>query len=179
MLGPLSRIKVIKDLLLNKLDGLENRIELATTRLEQINKRIEELHVFSRAQLENESSLLEASIYTIETLKKHQTQPKTAAPSADPASFSRLGRSLVLLGNATEINYVRTALASEDYELLAVEWDWDSDLDPARFADGTPILLCKLPMKREHWQSIDKLQDKLSDNLFVLSWLRPSQPPST
>lgn len=150
----LNRIKVIKELFLNKLDEILRRLE----QLEEISKTTQDLTAltrrldnFAEAQLENETALLEASIRTLQVLEAKPTP------------------SFLLLGNAEETASARQTLGIASANSQTIDWNWHDDLNLSALPDKTQVLLCKIPTESYHWESIQKLQQKVSGSLGVFS----------
>ncbi|MBD1912357.1 MULTISPECIES: hypothetical protein [unclassified Leptolyngbya] len=150
----LNRIKVIKELLLNKLDEILRRLE----QLEGLSKTTQDIAVltrrldnFAEAQLENETALLEASIRILQILEARPT------------------RSFLLLGNAQETAAAQQTLGIPSSNLQAMGWNWHDDLELSVISDKTQIILCKLPTEPHHWESLQKLQQKVPGSLGIFS----------
>lgn len=150
----LNRIKVLKDLVLNKLDEILRRLD----QLEEISKTTQDLAAltrrldnFAEAQLENETALLEASIRTLQVLE------------AKPAL------AFLLLGNAEETASAQQALGIASTHSQTIDWNWHDDLDLSVIPDKTQVILCKIPTESHHWESAQKLQQKVPGSLGIFS----------
>jgi hypothetical protein len=145
----LNRIKAIKDLFLEKLDTILQRLE----RLDDIDRTTKEiaalnrrLDTFAEVQLENEAALLQSSIRTLQLL--------------DPAaSLEKIP--LLLLGSRAEMAIVQGMLDSQKYHIQTREWDWGMAIaQDISDTDALHIVICKLPQEPEHWEVLQKLQQR-------------------
>ncbi|MEO1208802.1 MAG: hypothetical protein AAFX78_04585 [Cyanobacteria bacterium J06638_20] len=152
----LNRIKAIKDLFLEKLDTILQRldrlddIDRTTKEIAALNRRLE---TFAEAQLENEAALLQSSIRTLQLL--------------DPAAA--LGKiPLLLLGDGAEMAAVQGMLDTQKYHIQTHEWDWGMVIaQDISDADTLQIVLCKLPQTPEHWEALQKLQHRFPGRVAV------------
>lgn len=158
----LNRIKVIKDLFLEKLDAILQRLD----RLEEIDRTTKEiaalnrrLDTFAEAQLENEAALLQSSIRTLQLL--------------DPsASLEKMP--LLLLGNEAETAAVQAMLSTQKYHIQTQEWDWGGAIAPTSTSPDTlHLLICKLPHEPHHWETLQKLQQQHPGRIAICTRFNP------
>ncbi|MEO1147137.1 MAG: hypothetical protein AAFY26_16255 [Cyanobacteria bacterium J06638_22] len=152
----LNRIKAIKNLFLEKLDTILQRLE----RLDDIDRTTKEiaalnrrLDAFAEAQLENEAALLQSSIRALHLL--------------DPAaSMEKIP--LLLLGGGTDMAVVQGMLDKQKYHIQTREWDWNMAIaQDIPDTDALQIVLCKLPQEPQHWEVLQKLQQRFSGRVAV------------
>lgn len=152
----LNRIKAIKDLFLEKLDTILQRLD----RLEDLDRTTKEiaalnrrLDTFAEAQLENEAALLQSSIRTLQLLDPSASLEETP---------------LLLLGDATEIAAVQAMLGTQKYRIQTHEWAWGMAIaQDISDADSLQVVICKLPREPQHWEALHKLQQHFPGRVAV------------
>jgi hypothetical protein len=167
----LNRFKLIKDLVLGKLDEVLARLSELKDLQKTVNQLIdktEHLEQLAASQLANDASLLQASIQTIQILNALQSHPSVSHPSVSSGSLSPW----LLLGTAQEVGSIQQQLKSRSIHSVTQDWHWGEMPDLAAFPDSVQVVVCKVPTDPAHWEALQKLQQQVPEPLLMMSGLR-------
>ena len=168
----LNRFKLIKDLVLGKLDEILARLselkDLQST-VDQLIEKTDQLEQLAASQLANDASLLQASIQAIQSLNTLQAHPSLSPvhPSVSSGNLSPW----LLLGTATEVGSIQQHLKSHSIHSLTQDWHWGEVPDLTALPDSVQVVVCKVPTDPAHWDALQKLQQQVPKPLLMMSGL--------
>jgi hypothetical protein len=88
-----------------------------------------------------------------------------------PFRFNASPQSIVLLGSAAEIAFLRPGLVRHGREVTGIEWGWESGTQIGGIPDEAQIVVCKLPVREDQWRVVKGLKARYGSRITGLQEL--------
>ncbi|GAB4206440.1 MAG: hypothetical protein Fur006_63510 [Coleofasciculaceae cyanobacterium] len=75
-------------------------------------------------------------------------------------------KSIVLLGEPSQIQALASALANKNIEVNSLDWDWEAEVNLNDFSQESQLIVCKIPLSDHHWRVIQHLKNKYIDRVI-------------
>jgi hypothetical protein len=78
---------------------------------------------------------------------------------------------IVLLGNAKEIQFLRSGFTKHGRDVTGIEWDWESGAEIGEVPSEAQIIVCKLPVNEHQWRIIKKIKERYGSRVIGIQEL--------
>src|SRR5688572_28346437 len=89
-----------------------------------------------------------------------------------PFRIQPRNRPVVILGSATEIDFLRTGFINQGWnDVKGIEWNWEQGNEFSDVPEEAQVIVCKLPMNEQQWRIINDLKDRYGNRVIGIQEL--------
>jgi len=78
---------------------------------------------------------------------------------------------VVVLGSPTQIKFLTSGFVDAGREVRGINWDWETQIDPASIPQDAHLIVCKLPQNEQHWRALKRLKQQFGDRVIGIQEL--------